>query len=368
MNTTTTAANETLCGYTLPDVRRSLRDAIDRGDRRAAARWTAELVATPAAVGSLWAAYWVAWATAAGGPSPTMPILLRQTWETITVGAHHHLTAQATTGVPGWSAFRNDPEVRAVAAEITVRLLGLPRQTPVVWPNKEIILYDVDGLRAAAVPAAADSAYVLSVWNREDDSLELRLMAGRVIAALERGELRPALSAVAWTLLPATVAELKIGARGPATLTPKQRASPIWYWLEIGRAYLNSKTGLHRGWPTAHRAIAEAFKLHWRRWTATDRMRVLLAWILQLRAAMTPQPETLWVAPSLQLVTAEIDVPYREIAAELADPEAPIRPATEAPTAALSEKEQKRQAAAAMEAKMAEADAKIMAMMGIAED
>jgi hypothetical protein len=97
-------------------------------------------------------------------------------------------------------------------------------------------------------------------------------------------------------------------------------------------------------------------------------MRVLLAWILQIRAAMTPQPETLWVAPPLQLLTTEIDLPYREIAAELADPEAPIRPATEAPAVPLTEKELKRQAAAAMEEKMAAADAKIMAMMGMAGD
>jgi hypothetical protein len=362
------AANQTLCDYTLTDVRRSLRDAIDRGDRRAAYRWTAELVATPAAVGSLWASYWVAWATAAGGPSPTLPILLRQTWDSITDGAHHHLTAQATTGTPGWVAFRNDPEVRGIAAEVTTRLLDLPRQTPIVWPNKEIILYDVDAIRAGPVPAAADSPHVLSVWQREDDALELRLMAGRVLAALERGELRPALSGIAWTLLPAAAAELKIGARGPATLTPKQRASPIWYWLEIGRAYLATRTGLHRGWPTAHRAIHEAFKTHWRRWSATERMRILLAWILQIRATMTPQPESLWVAPPLRLMTADIDRSYQEIAAELADPDAPIRAPTEAPSAPLTEKEQKRQATAAMEEKMAAADAKIMAMMGLTDE
>ena len=81
---------DTITGYALGDVRRSLRDAIDRGDIRAAARWTAELVATPAAVGSLWASYWVAWAAAAGGASPTLPILLRQNWEDIRVGAQTH--------------------------------------------------------------------------------------------------------------------------------------------------------------------------------------------------------------------------------------------------------------------------------------
>ena len=51
------SAIDTLCGYAIVDVRKSLVEAIDRRDRRAAHRWAAELVATPAAVGSLWAAF-----------------------------------------------------------------------------------------------------------------------------------------------------------------------------------------------------------------------------------------------------------------------------------------------------------------------
>lgn len=362
---------ETIAGYSLGDVRRGLRDAIDRGDARPAARWTAELVATPAAVGSLWASYWVAWAAAAaGGASPAIPILLRQSWENIRVAAQTHL-AIAATPADGWAEFRNDPQVRAIAAETTTRLLQQPRQTPVIWPSKEIVAYDVSTMRAAPVPPAADSPMVLGVWQRGDDALELRLMAGRFLTALETGDLRIALSAIAWSLMPTTVAELKVAPRGPPELTPRQRGSALWFWLELGRAALLARGAtLHRGWPTAHRAIAEAFAAHYRRWTAADRMRVLLAAVLQIRAALqaAPHPASIWVAPPLSLRTADIDLPYKELAAELAgDPDAALRPAPAA-AVALSAKEEKRQAAARIEAQMAAADARIMAMLGMAED
>lgn len=359
---------ETMCGYELADVRRALRDAIDRRDHRVAHRWTAEFVVTPGAVGSLWAACWLAWAAAAGGASPTLPILLKQSWEKVAESAH------AYGG--DWESFRNDPRIRAEATEIVTRLLGLPRQTPVVWPTKELVIYDVSMLQGAPVPAAADSPTVMRVWQRGEDALEFRLMAGRWIDALERGDLRVALSAVAWTLMPSTLKENKCAERGPAALTAKQRSCPIWFWLEIGRALLLSKgASLHRGWPTMHTAIAEAFRLHYKRWTAAERMRVLLAWILQIRAACLPQPASLWEAPALSLHYTEIDLPYKEIAAELAGPDSAIRaPAGGAGTSTTTPKgpakpvDEKKARLARAEAKMADADAKIMAMMGFSED
>ena len=352
----------TLCGYEIADVRRSFRDAVDRGDRRAAYRWTAELVATPGAVGSLWASYWLAWAAVAGGPSPTLPILLRQGWDGIVAAAHKH------SGL--WREFRNDPDVRTQAADTTTRLLDLPHQTPVVWPSKEIMLYDVSTLRDTVVPAQSDGSVVMTVWKRGEDSMDLRLMAGHFIAALERGELRMALSAISWSLLPAHIAsgEVKVASRGPSTLTAKQQASPIWFWLELGRILLNnrvSSVGLHRGWPTAHRAIHEAFRTHWRRWTAADRLRILLAWVLQLRAALQrePHPESLWVANPFTLTLSEIDRPYQEIAAELAHPDAVLFKNDKIPVAPVIDS--KKAAAERAEARMAEADAKIMAMLGL---
>jgi hypothetical protein len=355
-------ATKTLCGYDLADVRRSFRDSVNRGDRRAAYRWTAELVATPGAVGSLWASYWLAWAAVAGGPSPTVPILIYQGWDAIVAAAHKH------SGL--WREFRNDPDVRAHAADTTTRLLDLPHQTPVIWPSKEIMLYDVATMRDTAPPVHADGPVVLAVWQRGEDSMELRMMAGRFLAALERGELRLALSAIAWSLLPAHTAsgEVKVAARGPTALTPKQRTSPIWFWLELGRLLLNSRTGLHRGWPTAHRAIAEAFKTHWRRWTASDRLQVLLAWVLQMRAALQaePHPESLWVARPFTLTLTEIDRPYQEIAAELAHPDAVLYMNDRDPTPPAVDS--KKAAAERAEAKMAEADAKIMALLGLPTD
>ena len=144
---------DTICGYGLADVRKTLRESIDRRDRRAAQRWTAELVATPGAVGSLWASYWMAWA-AAGSVSPTLPILLKQDWTMIATKAQE---------LQDWTAFRNDAIVRARTAEMTTRLLEQPRQTPVIWPSKEITLYDVGNMRSASPPVATDGPVVLTV-------------------------------------------------------------------------------------------------------------------------------------------------------------------------------------------------------------
>jgi len=346
---------DTICGYGLADVRKTLREAIDRRDRRAAKRWTAELVATPGAVGSLWASYWMAWASA-GSVSPTLPILLKQDWTTIAAKAQE---------LQDWTAFRNDPEVRARATEMTTRLLEQPRQSPVVWPSKEITLYDVGNMKTASIPTAADGPVVLGVWQREDDSLEYRMMAGRFLTFLESGDLRGSLSAVAWTMMsPAqqgSQTPLKCAPRGPATLPAKARSSPLWFWLELGRVFMQRRPSLHRGWPTMHAAITDAFRTNYRRWTAIDRMRLLLAWILQLRASLTPQPESLWSVATVHQTPDEIDLPYKEVAAELVDPAAILQ--KEVKTKALDSTQKSRS-----ELKMAEADAAIAAAMGLTED
>jgi hypothetical protein len=344
--------SETICNYALADVRKSLWEAVDRRNSRAAKRWTAELVATPGAVGSLWASYWLAWATAQGGP--TLPILLKQTWASITAAAHELVN----TG--GWTTFRNDPDVRAIAAETTSRLLTLPRQSPVIWPSKEIILYDVANMRDSQVPAATDGPIVLRVWKRDDDALELRMMAGRFLTHLETGDLRGALSAVAWTLMaPAQqglTAPMKCAARGP--LTKKIAESPLWFWLELGHSYFQNRP--HKGWITMHNAVAEAFRIHYKRWTTVERMRVLLAWTLQFRASMTQQPDSIWVAAPLNQTVEEIDLPYKEIAAELADPNAILR---------QNQKKQEEQTnKTKSESKMAEADAAVLAALGLSAD
>ena len=339
------AEAETRCGYLLPDVRKSLRDAIDRRDRRAAYRWAAELVVTPAAVGSLWAAFWMAWSILQTGP--TIPILLRQAWDTI-ADAAHQLDGD-------WTAFRNEPEVRGLVAELVTRLLDQPRQSPIVWPTREITLYDVAAMTAHgsiyAMPLSADSHAVLSVWQRNDDAVELRLMAGRFLTALESGDLRTGLSAVSWTFQNT----LKCAERGPAALTAKTRASPVWFWLEIGGSWLRSRS-VHPGWITMHTSVVASFREHYKRWTPLDRMRVLLAWVLQLRSSMKAVD---WTAPPIHLHSDEVDLPYKEIAAELADPETVLR--------GTIKKEREESNKSKTIAKMEEADAMIMTAMGIHE-
>jgi len=354
---------DTLCGYSLPDVRSSLRTSIDRRDARAAHRWTAELVATPGAVGSLWSSYWMAWAAAqgAGSASPTLPILLKQGWAEIATKAQEY--------GGDWVAFRNDSDVRASAADMTIRLLTQSRQTPVVWPSKELILYDVGTMRDSSPPSAADGPVVMAVWQRNEDAMEFRMMAGRWLTFLESGDLRAALSAVAWTLLPTAQQglpqPLKMAERGPASVgTAKARASPLWFWLEVGRQWLLQRgTTVHRGWHTMHVAISEAFRQNYKRWTAPDRMRLLLAWILQLRASLLPQPAELWTAPPIHINGAEIDLSYKEVAAELADPVTAIQVAEKKP-GKTKEDDGKKAALTRAEAKMAEADAAVYAALG----
>ena len=334
----------TICGYKLPDVRKSLREAIDYRNRRAAHRWAAELVATPGAVGSLWAAYWLAWATAQG--SPIIPIFLRQTWTAITDAAHQ---------LQDWKAFRNATDVRKCVTEMTTHLLDQIRQTNVVWPSRDMILYDVGNMRTS-VPAAADSPAVLEVWDRVEDSLEIRMMAGRFLAAIELGDLRTALSAVAWTFLPTALQgiTLKYAKRGPMSLPAKARTSPLWFWLEIGGGFLKGRQG-HRGWTTMHAAIVEAFKTHYKRWTPAERMRILLAWILQVRASLAPQPPELWNAHPINVQESELDLPYKEIAAELANPNHAITKSPPTPKQTTI-------------SKMEQGDAAIMAVLGLTEE
>lgn len=323
----------TICGYELADVRKSLRTAIDLRNRRAANRWAAELVATPGAVGSLWASYWLAWAD-----TPTLPILLRQTWTTIEDAARTHAD---------WVAFRNDPDVRTTVAEMTTRLLDQPRPTPVVWPTKEITLYDISVMEGQTVPVAADGPAVMSVWKRGEDAMEIRILAGRWVTFLETGDTRSALSIMAWTLM-SSPQQPKCAARGP-DLPAKARSSAIWFWLELGRAVAATA---HRGWPTMCAATQHAFQIHWKRWTATDRMRVLLAWVLQLRACIAGTKTDWGAAP---VTPEDVDLPYKEIAAELGGtaPQQPSPVTTETTPKSKSE------------AKMAAADAALMAMLGL---
>jgi hypothetical protein len=75
---------------------------------------------------------------------------------------------------------------------------------------------------------------------------------------------------------------------------------------------------------------------------------------------MTQQPESIWSAAPLNQTVEEIDLPYKEIAAELADPNTVIQQKQRA----QKEETQKSKS----ETKMAEADAAVMAALGLSAD
>lgn len=109
-----------------------------------------------------------------------------------------------------------------------------------------------------------------------------------------------------------------------------------------------------------HAAVQEAFQQHYKRWTAAERMRLLLAWILQIRASLGPQPADVWRADPVTLEEADLDLPYKEIAAELANPNTILMK--------KKEKEKNEKEVSSSEKKMEMGDAAIMASLGLTED
>jgi hypothetical protein len=334
---------KTTCGYDLVDVRKSLREAIGRRDRRATNRWAAELVVTPGAIGSLWSTYWLSCESGADG-NPTLPILLSQTWTTLVEKAH----ASATD----WPSFRNDEGVRRAVAEMSCRLLDYPRQPTVALPSKEIALYDVSTMLDKTSPAMADSQIVLSIWSRNHDSMELRQLAGHWIECLTKGDTRIALSIIVWSLLPST--KIKCGPRGPKG-PAAAKGSPIWYWFSLGAALLKGSS-VHPGWLTFHDVTVEAMTDHYRRWSSVDRLRIMLFWTMQIKASLTSK-ET-WSIKPVEITVGEIDLPYKEIANEILSPAAPV-------AKMIADPESKESKKSKLDQQMKDADEQILAMLGI---
>ena len=345
----------TICGYDLGEVRKSLREAIGRRDRRAANRWAAELVVTPGAIGSLWASYWLACEASADG-NPTLPILFGQTWTT--------LVSKAQSCATDWAHFRNDEGVRRSIAELTCRLLDYPRQSVPSLPGKEVALYDVSTVLEKVSPASADSPVVLGVWSRNHDSMELRQLAGHWIDAIQKGEMRIALSILVWSLLATT--KVKCGPRGPGPSPQKipatAKSSPMWYWFSLGASLLKS-TNAHPGWLTFHDMTVEAMTDHYRRWSPTERLKILAFWTFNLRASLSSKES--WSIQPVTLTTEEIDLPYKEIAAELAGKNSLNQQVTQTQTQKQTPKDEKASKESKLSQKMKDADDTILAMLGI---
>ena len=77
---------------------------------------------------------------------------------------------------------------------------------------------------------------------------------------------------------------------------------------------------------------------------------------------MTQQPDSIWKAEPLNQSVEVIDLPYKEIAAELADPDSVLRQKEK------KEKQEEQTSKTRSEAKMAEADAAVMAALGLGAD
>jgi hypothetical protein len=111
-----------------------------------------------------------------------------------------------------------------------------------------------------------------------------------------------------------------------------------------------------------HDDIVAAVTDHYKRLSANDRLRIVLFWILQLRASILDgEGQGLWSIKSVTV--SDVDLPYKEIAAEIAGG-ASVQQEVEKQSK-KTEKTEKQAQQSKMEEKMKVADEQIMALLGI---
>ena len=107
-----------------------------------------------------------------------------------------------------------------------------------------------------------------------------------------------------------------------------------------------------------HDVTVEAMTDHYKRWSSVDRLRIMLFWTMQIKAALTSK-ET-WSIKPVEITVAEIDLPYKEIANEIHSPVAHTvkQPEKSIPADPESKKTK-------LSEQMKKADEQILAMLGV---
>jgi hypothetical protein len=138
----------------------------------------------------------------------------------------------------------------------------------------------------------------------------------------------------------------------------------MWYWFSLGASLLKS-TNAHPGWLTFHDMTVEAMTDHYRRWSPTERLKILAFWTFNLRASLSSKES--WSIQPVTLTTEEIDLPYKEIAAELAGKNSLNQQVTQTQkqTQMQTPKDEKASKESKLSQKMKDADDTILAMLGI---
>jgi uncharacterized membrane protein YcgQ (UPF0703/DUF1980 family) len=107
----------------------------------------------------------------------------------------------------------------------------------------------------------------------------------------------------------------------------------------------------------------EAMTDHYRRWSPTERLKILAFWTFNLRASLSSKES--WSIQPVTLTTEEIDLPYKEIAAELAGKNSLNQQVTQTQTQKQTPKDEKASKESKLSQKMKDADDTILAMLGI---
>ena len=135
----------------------------------------------------------------------------------------------------------------------------------------------------------------------------------------------------------------------------------MWFWFSLGSSFLKAANA-HPGWLTFHDMTVEAMTDHYRRWSPTERLKILAFWTLNLRACLSSK-ET-WSIKAVPLTTEEIDLPYKEIATELAGKHSGLNQQV-SKAQAQNPKDEKALKELKLSQKMKDADDTVLAMLGV---
>ncbi len=305
----------TLCGYGWGDVTTALIRAVGTADMVRALRWSAELVCSDMGLGRLEAALLHAWALHVGPAHPTWP----RTW----YNTIHQLRAYWEKSGGDIRAVRNTPLVRQQVAEAVAELVLCAKKPLPTLPTAADCFREAEGMRARirAGGGVGDQHATRKIWTAGQDGADLKTIGNEFEAALRTNQISRMLFWLAWLVTLESQPEAPSAKeRGPATATPKQRKSILWFL--VGVLYELANEGAYLS-VEERNGMFGCLDLTWGKLGAKGRRDVLAALAMAVQEHLQRRGSLALSGPgappsvtAIRAAISNIDVIYSSIAEE----------------------------------------------------
>lgn len=300
----------TLSGFSMTEVLKEYKNAIQQSAATQVQRWSAELICSPGGY-QKWELQCVhLWAMRVSTLSPS--------WIRYFAQRQSELSDLYSKGQGSVKAFRNNGAVRNLVAEVSESLRQCPQRPPMNIPTRNEVLKQAASLRdSIRGSAVAEHPVLRKTWRTGYDSEDLRILGNECLHAIENNQLTRALFFLLWLLElePERVA-LKINAlkRAPIDIPENQRASISWYCEQLLRNFARQQ-GDQSLLYVATGTLLDLYTAGWRVFSSLQKRDLLVAaaQICCERHLLQAKP----VVPdrdSLQRILSNLDNVYSRIA------------------------------------------------------